>query len=201
MIEQAREHGEDLTIAAVGPPTNLALAVATEPELPELVSDIYLIGGALKTTGNVTPQASFNFYVDPPAAARVIQDASPKVVGIDVTERVYVPTAEIERLAEAPHPLSTISELFAFSIEEVRRKFDNDGGLASDAVVISDIAAHSLTLEDAYAEIDTTGGLSDGATIYDEHESPEEVPNCEVALQADGEVYQNVVISNLETYK
>lgn len=200
IIDQAHEHGDDLTIAAVGPQTNLALALALEPELPSLVGDIYAMGGALKTTGNVTPQASFNFYVDAPAAARVVHDGYPKVVGLDVTEHVYVPTSEINRLAEESEILGTISELLAFSIEEVQSKFGHDGGLASDAVVLSDIIGNSLEFEKAYVEIDTTGGPSNGATIYDEHGVYGEEPNCKVALGVSGDVYQDVVISNLEKY-
>ena len=201
IVDQAREHGDDLTVAALGPQTNLALAIAKQPSLPDRVGDIYQMGGALKTTGNVTPQASFNFYVDAAAAARVIQDASPKVVGLDVTEHVYVSTAEIERLSREPEPLPTISELLAFSIKEVRTKFGHDGGLASDAVVLSDIVGDSLTFEDAYVEVDTTGGPSNGATIYDEHGVYEKTPNCQIALDVNGDTYQDVVVSHLETFR
>ncbi|MFB9808753.1 nucleoside hydrolase [Haladaptatus pallidirubidus] len=136
ILEQAHEHGDDLTIAALGPQTNIALALAKEPSLSDMVGDIYQMGGALKTTGNVTPQASFNFYVDAAAAARVVQDARPKVVGLDVTEHVYVDTADILALAEEAAPLPTIAAILEFSIEEVRSKFGHDGGLASDAVVL-----------------------------------------------------------------
>ncbi|MFC6962910.1 nucleoside hydrolase [Halocatena marina] len=136
ILEQASEYGEELTIAALGPQTNIALALAKEPNLPEMVGDIYQMGGALKTTGNVTPQASFNFYVDAVAAARVVQNARPKIVGLDVTEHVYVDTEDILALAEEPTPLPTMAAILEFSIEEVRSKFGHDGGLASDAVVL-----------------------------------------------------------------
>ncbi|WP_129113520.1 nucleoside hydrolase [Halegenticoccus tardaugens] len=200
IVDQAREHGEELTIAAVGPQTNLALAVATEPSLPDLVGDIYVMGGALKTTGNVTPQASFNMYVDAPAAARVVQDAAPKLVGLDVTEHVYVPTAEIRRFTERPEPLATMGRILEFSVEEVRTKFGHDGGLASDAVVLTDVVADSLRFEEAYVEIDTTGGPSNGATVFDEHGVYGKEPNCRVALGVDGDAYEETVVSALETY-
>ncbi|WP_266082409.1 nucleoside hydrolase [Haladaptatus caseinilyticus] len=199
IIEQAHEYGDELTIAAVGPQTNLALAIAKEPNLPNMVGDIYLMGGALKTTGNVTPQASFNFYVDAPAAARVVQDAQPKIVGLDVTEHVYVDTEDIRALAEEPNPLSTTASILEFSIEEVRTKFGHDGGLASDAVILTDIIDDILEFEAAYVEIDTTGGPSNGATIYDEHEVYEKPPNCEVALGVDGERYASAVLSSLRS--
>ncbi|WP_049972274.1 nucleoside hydrolase [Haladaptatus cibarius] len=200
IIEQAHEHGEDLTIAALGPQTNLALALAKEPSLSEMVGDIYQMGGALKTTGNVTPQASFNFYVDAAAAARVVQDANPKVVGLDVTEHVYVDTEDILELAEEAAPLPTMAAILEFSIEEVRSKFGHDGGLASDAVVLADIVNDALDFEDAYVEIDTTGGPSNGATIYDEHGVYENPPNCEVALGVDGDAYQRTVLESLRTF-
>jgi inosine-uridine nucleoside N-ribohydrolase len=200
IIEQAREHGEELTIAAVGPQTNIALALAKEPALPEMVGDIYQMGGALKTTGNVTPQASFNFYADAAAAARVVQDARPKVVGLDVTEHVYVDSEDIRALAEKPTPLSTMASILEFSIEEVRSKFGHDGGLASDAVVLADIVNDALEFEEAYVEIDTTGGPSNGATIYDEHGVYEQPPNCEVALGVDGDRYADTVLHALRSF-
>jgi inosine-uridine nucleoside N-ribohydrolase len=198
IIEQAHEHGEDLTIAAVGPSTNLALALMQEPALPDMVDDIYLMGGALKTTGNVTPQASFNFYVDAPSASRAVQSAYPKIVGLDVTEHVYVSTEEIERLMKMPDPLPTIAKILAFSIDEVKNKFGFDGGLASDAVVIADIIGGLLTFEDAYVEIDTTGGPSNGATVYDEHGVLEREPNAQVTLEIDHDAYPEIVVGNLE---
>ncbi|WP_254546730.1 nucleoside hydrolase [Halomarina pelagica] len=200
IVEQAHEYGEELTIAAVGPQTNLALALALEPALPDLVGDIYAMGGALKTTGNVTPQASFNFYVDAAAASRVVQEAAPKVVGLDVTEHVYVSTDEIRRLAEEPEPLATMAKILEFSVEEVRSKFGHDGGLASDAVVLTDVIAGALEFEDAYVEIDTSGGPSNGATVYDEHGVYGEDPNCQVALGVDGDAYEETVVRLLETY-
>jgi inosine-uridine nucleoside N-ribohydrolase len=200
IVEQAHEYGDDLTIAALGPQTNLALAVAKEPSLSDIVANIYQMGGALKTTGNVTPQASFNFYVDAAAAARVAQDAHPKVVGLDVTEHVYVDTDDIRALAKEPAPLPTMAAILEFSIEEVRSKFGHDGGLASDAVVLADIINDALEFEDAHVEIDTTGGPSNGATIYDEHSVYEEPPNCAVALSVDGAAYQRTVLESLRSF-
>jgi len=46
IVEQARKHREDLVVAAVGPLPNLATALALEPDLPEMVGDIYLMGGS-----------------------------------------------------------------------------------------------------------------------------------------------------------
>ncbi|RBI59139.1 nucleoside hydrolase [halophilic archaeon] len=197
IIEQAREHGDDLTIAAVGPQTNIALAMALEPELPEMVGDIYQMGGALKTTGNVTPQASFNFYVDAAAAARVVQDGRPKVVGLDVTEPAYLLPAAREDFRNRGAFGDVVADILQYKAQGPDGVVAKGGSITSDAVVLASILGDPVTFEEAYVEIDTTGGPSNGATIYDEHGVYEQSPNCEVALDVDIECCRDIVLSNL----
>ncbi|XVH33386.1 nucleoside hydrolase (plasmid) [Haloferacaceae archaeon DSL9] len=197
IIEQAHEH-EDLVIAAVGPQTNIALAIAKEPELPSLVDGIYQMGGALKTTGNVTPQASFNFYVDAPAAARVVQDGYPHVVGLDVTEPAYVPSEVIDRFDGQNKYRQVLADILRLKADNETGSFGFDGTVASDSVVLAGILADVLTFEDAYVEIDTTGGPSNGATIYDEHGVYGESPNCKAAVEVDIDSCREVFIETLE---
>jgi inosine-uridine nucleoside N-ribohydrolase len=198
ILEQAAEHGEDLTIAAVGPQTNLALAVAQDPSLPERIGDVYQMGGALKTTGNVTPQASFNFYVDAAAAARVVQDAWPTVVGLDVTEPAYLPPEARERFRGRGAYGDVVADILEYKAQGPDGAVAEGGSITSDAVVLAGLLGDSLTYEDAYVEIDTTGGPSNGATIYDEHGVYEKEPNCTVALDVDIEQCREEILSNLE---
>ena len=198
IVEQAREHGDDLTIAAVGPQTNIALAMARDPELPERVADIYQMGGALKTTGNVTPQASFNFYVDAAAAVRVVQDGWPTVVGLDVTEPAYLPVKARDRFRGRGAYGDVIADILEYKAQGPDGTVAEGGSITSDAVVLAGILGDPLTYEEAYVEIDTTGGPSNGATIYDEHGVYEQEPNCTVALTVDVDRCREVVMSNLE---
>ncbi len=200
IIERAYEYGTDLTIAAVGPATNLAVALAKEPALPDIVGDIYLMGGALKTTGNVTPMASFNFYVDAVAASRVVRDADPHIVGLDVTEPAYIPMTQLESLRGVSENLDTIVEIFSFTEEEVKEKFGQAGVIASDAVLTAHLAADILGFEQAFVEVDTSYGPSRGATVYDEHGVRNQPPNANVALDIDIETYRETVLSALETF-
>ncbi len=73
LIRLARHHPRALTLVTLGPLTTLALAVALEPTLPDLLRDIVVMGGAVHGRGNVTPAAEFNVYADPEAAAMVFE--------------------------------------------------------------------------------------------------------------------------------
>ena len=81
----------ELTLIALGPLTNVALALRQEPRLAEEVVEIIVMGGAVEAPGNVTDHAEFNIYNDPAAAAAVFDSgAQVTLVGLDVTEQVAV---------------------------------------------------------------------------------------------------------------
>jgi purine nucleosidase len=74
LVGLASESPGELTLAAVGPLTNLAVAVRLDPELPKKFKRLVVMGGAVRGMGNVTPAAEFNIYTDPEAAAIVFQE-------------------------------------------------------------------------------------------------------------------------------
>ena len=80
----------ELTLVTLGPLTNLAIALNVEPNLPELLKSVVVMGGAYSVPGNTTPAAEFNILVDPEAAEQVFTARFPTLttVGLDVTERV-----------------------------------------------------------------------------------------------------------------
>ncbi|MVA37104.1 nucleoside hydrolase [Agrobacterium vitis] len=86
----ARAEGK-LHICATGPMTNLALALLLDPDLPDFISAINIMGGAAFCPGNTTPLAEFNFAVDPHAAAIVFDSGIPiTMLGLDVTRQATV---------------------------------------------------------------------------------------------------------------
>ena len=98
----ARRHSGELTLVAVGPLTNLALALQLDPELPRHVKQVVVMGGAFGLQGhggNVTPVAEANIFSDPHAADRVFTTAWPvTLVGLDVTHEVLMHTAYLDAL-------------------------------------------------------------------------------------------------------
>ena len=92
IVAKAREHGEKLTIVALGPLTNLARALQADAGSMRRVGRLIVMGGAIETPGNVTAAAEFNFHVDPVAADRVLTSGIRiTLVALDVTQRVRLP--------------------------------------------------------------------------------------------------------------
>jgi purine nucleosidase len=94
IIDTVRAHPGEVTLIAVGPLTNLALALADDPQIAELVKQVVIMGGAFGTDGvlgNVTPAAEANILGDPDAADIVFGAPWPvAIVGLDVTQRTIM---------------------------------------------------------------------------------------------------------------
>ncbi len=113
----AQQHGVDLFIdvvlrerphvVAIGPLSNLAVAVMKEPAVIEAISHLTLMGGALgRATALPVPALEYNLGSDPEAAVVVLSAGIPTtLIPLDVTWRVYFTTAELRRLRRSQSPL------------------------------------------------------------------------------------------------
>ncbi|MHC0036654.1 nucleoside hydrolase [Pseudoneobacillus sp. C159] len=97
IISEVKKRPHKITIIAVGPLTNLALALEKEPEIVSLVKEVVIMGGAVFTKGNVTPYSEANIISDPHAANLVFQSGLPvTIVGLDVTMKTLLPVSELD---------------------------------------------------------------------------------------------------------
>lgn len=91
IIEQASAQPGKITLVAVGPLTNVAVALQRDPTLPQKLEKLVVMGGALDEPGNVSPVAEANFLGDPHAADQVFAVEWPAtIVGLDVTHKVLL---------------------------------------------------------------------------------------------------------------
>ncbi|MFJ6026546.1 nucleoside hydrolase [Pseudarthrobacter sp. NPDC092424] len=107
-IEKARARPGELTALITAPLTNFALALRQEPDLPELLAGVVIMGGSFYYQGNTTPTAEWNTHVDPHAAKEVYAayrgrpvDRLPVVCSLDTTERMELRPEHLRLLAEA----------------------------------------------------------------------------------------------------
>jgi pyrimidine-specific ribonucleoside hydrolase len=108
MLDAARRHGRRLTLIALGPLTNVALAVEADAATMRTVGRIVVMGGAVDVPGNVTADAEFNIHVDPDAARRVVDAGLPlDLVPLDATRQALLERRTLEdALAAAPAPFA-----------------------------------------------------------------------------------------------
>ena len=104
IIDTVRASPNEVTLIAVGPLTNLALALGEDPEIALLVKQVVVMGGAFGTNGvygNVSPAAEANMRGDPDAADIVFGASWPvAIVGLDVTERTIMTTDYLAKLRD-----------------------------------------------------------------------------------------------------
>jgi inosine-uridine nucleoside N-ribohydrolase len=121
IIDLARANPGEITLVAVGPLTNLALALRADPEVAALLKGVVIMGGAFGVAGkpgNVTPVAEANIWNDPEAADLVF--TAPwhvTAVSLDVTTQVVMSPAYMDALEIAAGPagefLNAISKPYA----------------------------------------------------------------------------------------
>lgn len=88
-----------ITLIALGPLTNIAIALEQHPDLPRYIDALYTMGGSTQG-GNRTPYAEFNYYCDPHAAHRVYESGmNIFMIGLNVTELAYADEATMAALS------------------------------------------------------------------------------------------------------
>jgi inosine-uridine nucleoside N-ribohydrolase len=162
-----RANPGQLTILALAPLTNIALALRSDPSLASQVESMVLMGGSL-SRGNVTPVAEFNFYVDPEAAAIVFESGIPIImVGLDVTERVTFTDTHLKQLRTGNSAVSrAAAEIASHVLDSAEKRTHKREFHMHDALALAYLLdPQILTLEDDYIRIETSGEFTAGESI------------------------------------
>jgi inosine-uridine nucleoside N-ribohydrolase len=117
IVETVRAHPGEITIVAIGPLTNLAIAIRMAPDIIGLTRQVVIMGGGINLFpggwGNSTPLAEFNFWVDPEAARIVMRSGLPiTLVPINVCRKTILGRSMVERLAGSASAGRGVAELF-----------------------------------------------------------------------------------------
>ena len=143
IVRLVRESSDKLTLVAIGPLTNIALALLLEPELPHLVERVVVMGGAMGAPGNASETGEANVWHDPEAAALVV-DAPWDVlfIGLETTMQTALSEAALARIARSEHPRA------AFAWRVMQRYLDvYERSLGYRSCILHDPLALALALE------------------------------------------------------
>jgi purine nucleosidase len=178
ILELAARHPGEITLIALGPLTNVATAIAADPEAFSCLKEIVILGGAFRVPGNVTATAEFNFYADPHAARRVVWANVPKrIIGLDVTTRVLL---ERDSLTSAA-PDTVIRKALVHYLNFYEQRGVN-GCYVHDALAVAAVIDPALiTTELLRVDVETAGHATLGMSIADLRRRPQETPNAAVA--------------------
>ena len=179
-----------LILVPTGPLTNIGLAIDREPDILPKIKEIVLMGGARKETGNITPSAEFNIYVDPEAAKLVLQCGRPIVMmSLDVTHQVLTTQKRVDTIRNID---SSIGERIAALIEFYERydeeKYHLDGAPLHDPCTVAYLLKPELfKFKNVNVEIETGGTFTRGTTVVDYWEVTDRIPNVQWAYEVDDE--------------
>ena len=161
------KYPHEVTLITLGPLTNIATALSSDPELAGMVRGLTMMGGSL-SGGNITPAAEFNIYVDPEAARIVFQSGIPiTMVGLDVTRKTSLTEEHVRVLEAAQNPVSqAAAKIGRNAIKHNRERGFLVGPNMHDSLAVAAFLDPTiLKWQEHYVDVETTGELTAGETL------------------------------------
>lgn len=189
-----------VALAVMGPMTNLALALRTEPALAARLGPVVVMGGARSEGGNITASAEYNIWADPDAAAEVFaSDCRVTVLGLDATHQVRATADRIGVIEALPGDCArTAASLLRFSQDVERRIVGWEWAPLHDPCTVAWLLKPELfRAVPARIEVETESELTRGHTAVEFRVEPETARHSWV-VEADAEGVFDLIAERLE---
>lgn len=200
IIDTLRSRPGEVSLVAVGPLTNLALAIRKAPDIVDLAKEVVLMGGGI-ATGNWSPVAEFNIAVDP-EAAQIVFSAGWKVtmVPLDITHQALATTEVLKRISD----LKTGPSEFVYDVLDFfTQSYNKEQGFLAPPVHDPCAVAHLIDRTVVKSvplliDVETQGKITTGQTVVDRRVPPPEGCPTHAAVEIDVERFWGLVIDALE---
>ena len=205
IVDHVMAHPGEITLVAIGPLTNVAVALALEPALATAVKEIVVMGGVfLRTTQILNMPGEFNIWVDPEAAAIVLNSGAPiRFIGLDVTLEVQLSRDDADALQSTGRPFAAYAGDCAHAwIDYLGQAYPGQNLLSApmhDALAVAVVSDPDLvTWRPALVQAETASRLTRGVTVADlltSSGAPQ--PNCLIATHVDGAAFMQLFLKHM----
>ncbi|MBA0814868.1 hypothetical protein Gohar_020667 [Gossypium harknessii] len=206
LVEQANLYPGKVTVVALGPLTNIALAIQQDPSFVKNIGQIVLLGGAFAVNGNVNPAAEANIFGDPDAADIVFTSgADVLAVGINVTHQVILTDSDRETLASSNGKFAQ----YLLKILEVYFNYHHDAYstkgvyLHDPTAMLAAINPSLITYVEGAVRVQTNGITRGLTLLYNKQKRFAEItewsdqPSVKVAVTVDAPAVLKLVLERL----
>lgn len=202
IYEEAVKCEGKLNIIALGPLTNIAIALMKYPDLVHKIERITLMGGACYI-GNTTPSAEFNIYVDAESADMVFKSGIDIImVGLDATHKALISDEDIEYITSDKNRVCETVKGFFQCCSKICKLYGLEGAIVHDALAVAAVIEPSIiTGHKYYVAVETKGELTYGKTVVDIYNVSKNKPNAEVAMDVDRERFVEMFREMMKSYE
>ncbi|HEY7045334.1 MAG TPA: nucleoside hydrolase [Nocardioidaceae bacterium] len=209
LVERVMAEPGELTIVAIGPLTNVALALMIEPRVADSVVEIVVMGGVyLKHTNVLGMPGEYNFWCDPQAAASVLASGAPlRLVGLDVTEQVRLTRDHTAAMRAEPKRFAPYAAECADGwIDHQQRvkagdELEHGSCALHDPLAVAAVTHPELvTFQPAHVAVETASQLTRGVAVADllRWENPPPA-NCEIAVAVDADAFMRYFLDGMSS--
>jgi purine nucleosidase len=202
IIEKVMAAPGEITLVPIGPLTNIALALRTEPRIAHNVREVVIMGGALRVPGNDTPTAEFNIFADPHAAHIVLHGGWPiRLVSLDVTTVTRLSREQVDTLAQSGSPITRVMRQMLdhyFDVFGPRygvTAFQMHDPLCLAAAFQPDL----ITWEPSFVDVELAGTLTLGETVAYFRRPDSPPANVLASIGVDAERFIRLYLERIET--
>ena len=195
IIETLLNSDGEIIFVALGPLTNLAMAMRLEPKIIPKIKQIVMIGGSYEL-GNITPAAEFNIYADPEAAQIVISCGRPIVmIGLNITAKVLATKEILERITSIGNKsASLLLNFIDFYTKSNKELYNYEASPIYDpAAIVYLINPAIFKTKPMYVEVELKSELAYGRTHCDYYGSLNRSSNVEVVIDLDSDEFWKIV--------
>lgn len=201
LSDEIRKASGEVTVVATAPLSNLAAVLKAEPDLATEIGHLVILGGALTGAGNITPAAEFNMYCDSESARQVfLSPVTKTLIPLEASSRVRLGLDAVERLKKSDaRTAKFLSKILPAAYRLQRQWLGVEDLMIHDVVAVAVAARPELFVTEAmHGDVETTGELTHGATVFDRRTVTDNRPNMEVVVDLDTEGVSRFILECLD---